>query len=69
MRGLLLLLVVSAGACSTHPSYGRPAPRDSVPPTPTEQPQEPGLGPVQSARDAVRASIVQTYREEAKDAP
>jgi hypothetical protein len=26
------------------------------------------LGPVQSARDAVRASIVQTYREETRDA-
>jgi DNA-binding IclR family transcriptional regulator len=26
-------------------------------------------GPVKSARDAERASIVQTYREEAKDAP
>jgi hypothetical protein len=26
------------------------------------------LGPVQSARDAVRTSIVQTYREETKDA-
>jgi hypothetical protein len=26
-------------------------------------------GPVKSARDAVRASILQTYREEAKDAP
>ena len=26
------------------------------------------LGPVQSAREAVRASIVQTYREETRDA-
>jgi hypothetical protein len=26
------------------------------------------LGPVQSPRDAVRASIVQTYREETRDA-
>jgi hypothetical protein len=27
------------------------------------------LGPVQSARDAVQASIVQTYRDETRDTP
>jgi hypothetical protein len=36
-----LLILLLSGACSRHPSYGRPTPRDTVPTTTEPAPYDP----------------------------
>lgn len=40
---LLLLVALLAGACSRHPTYGRPTPRDTVPNTKVPGSPEPKM--------------------------
>jgi hypothetical protein len=42
---LLLVVALAMGACSRHPTYGQPAPRDTMPTTKAPGSPEPKMDP------------------------